>query len=53
MEARLVLIALLVAFGVAASAAAWTTAAHVNASVSSMGQPAGHATIYRTNRTKV
>jgi len=53
MEARHVLIALLVAFGVAASAAAWTTATHVNATASSVDRPAGHATVVRTNRTKV
>jgi predicted transglutaminase-like cysteine proteinase len=53
MEARHVLIAFLVAFGVAASAAAWTTATHVNATASSVGQPGGHATLDRSARTKV
>jgi hypothetical protein len=53
MEARHVLIALLIAFGVAASAAAWTTATHVHAMNSSVGQPAGHANMDRINRTKV
>ena len=48
MEARHVLIALLVAFGVAASAAAWTTATHVNTTASSTGHPSGHATLDRT-----
>jgi hypothetical protein len=53
MEARHVLIALLVAFGVAASAAAWTTATHVNQTASSAGHPTGHAILDRTARTKV
>jgi hypothetical protein len=53
MEARHVLIALFVAFGIAASAAAWTTATHVNATASSGGHPAGHATLDRIARTKV
>jgi hypothetical protein len=48
MEARHVLIALLLAFGIAASAAVWTTATHVNATASSTGHPTGHATLDRT-----
>jgi hypothetical protein len=52
MEARHVLIGLLVAFGVAASAAVWTTATHLSATHSSVAQPGGHATMDRTNRTK-
>jgi hypothetical protein len=39
MEARHVLIALLIAFGVAASAAALTTAKHVRTTASSVSHP--------------
>jgi hypothetical protein len=52
MDARHVLIALLVAFGIAASAAAWTTAAHVHAAASSAGHPTGHAILEPMTRSR-
>jgi hypothetical protein len=42
MEARHVLIALLIAFGVAVSAAAWTTIIHVSTTTSSLSHHARH-----------